>query len=162
MTAPVLHHHRGLFHRERLQVRHQLGFVFCEAFEVPLGHVGQDDVELTARQPPGHDRVTQHRQGGKLAAGGGDLGGAGGVAVGVLPQPGAHRDRPVQLMQSFRFELAHSYCDAGIEPVPHSERCLQGLALQGDLQVFDQCGDGPQRHAHMLANTSSSINRKRK
>ncbi len=65
-------------------------------------------------------------------------------------------------MQTFGFELAHSDRDAGIEPVPHIERGLQGLALQGDLQVFDQCGDGPQRHAHMLANTSSSINRNRK
>ncbi len=65
-------------------------------------------------------------------------------------------------MQPFGFELAHRYRDAGIEPVPHIEGGLQGLALQGDLQVFDQCGDGPQRHAHMLANTSSRYNPKRK
>ncbi len=65
-------------------------------------------------------------------------------------------------MQTFGLELAHRYRDAGVEPVPYIERGLQSLALQGDLQVFDQCGDGPQRHAHMLANTSSSSNRKRK
>ncbi len=65
MTAPVLHHHRGLFHRERFQVRHQLGFVFCEAFEVPPGQVGQDDVELPTRQPA---RQTASRSTGRAAS----------------------------------------------------------------------------------------------
>ncbi len=68
----------------------------------------------------------------------------------------------IQLVQTGGLELRNRHRDARIEPVTHIERGLQGLAVQGDLQLFDQCGDGPQRHADIVANTSSIRKSKRK
>ena len=162
MTAPVLHHHPGLLHRERLQVRHKLGFMRSEPLKVPLGDVGQDDVELPTRQPALDHGVLQHRQLGQLATRRGHLGGRGGVTAGVLPQPRTHRHAAIGLVQTLGLKLRHRHRDTSVEPVTHLEGGLQRTAVQRDLQLFDQCSDGPQRHAGSLANTSSISNTRHK
>jgi hypothetical protein len=129
--SPVLHRHRGVPHRQRRELGHQLGLVVGEQAGGAVLEVGHDGLDLATGQDPvavggGGD--------GELAEPAGGLGAAGGVAAGpagVVAQPGGHGGGTVGAPQLGGVVFADGGQQFGIEPIRQGERFGQHGAVDG-------------------------------
>src|ERR687898_327930 len=89
-------------------------------------------------------------EGGGLAARGG--GGAARARGHARPirQPARHRGRPLQLPQAGAVVGVHGVADAGLQPIPQSDRGGEGVAVERDVECLY---GGPQLLEHALYRT---------
>jgi hypothetical protein len=112
-------------------------FVFREAAPVARRDVGQDDVELTAGEPPGQHRGGERRQLGEAGAGGDDPGGCRWRQPGFLAQPGAGGDGALGFVGAGGLEGSHAEGDLGVEQVSGGEGGPQLVGLDVDVESLD-------------------------